>query len=360
MVNWLIYYYRRVRDRKGTGLAIVFSLLLACVFLNATCFWLFDGPPGLGGEANADLSYGDAVWYSIISITTIGYGDLSASSTGARISTILFIVIIGLSTFTIFFGMMVDWITDWIQKGQLGMGKIVAEDHVLLVNFPSAARVIQLIEELRADSQHRSREVVIITDAIEKLPFSISGVSFVNGSPIQNETYERAAVHSAKMALILATSYGDTTSDAVVASAASVIDRMNQSIHIVAECLEEKHRMLFNAVRCNAVVPGLRIVGNLLVQEIHDPGISQMIDVITSNMRGHTLFSARVEEDRTEVTYCQIAKSLVDRDVNLLCVNRGEDTLTAFRDLRPCDGDTLIYVTERRWTWQELIACAQE
>jgi len=135
---------------------------------------------------------------------------------------------------------------------------------------------------------------------------------------------------------------------------------MNQSIHIVAECLEEKHRMLFNAVRCNAVVPGLRIVGNLLVQEIHDPGISQMIDVITSNMRGHTLFSARVEEDRTEVTYCQIAKSLVDRDVNLLCVNRGEDTLTAFRDLRPCDGDTLIYVTERRWTWQELIACAQE
>ena len=47
-------------------------------------------------------------------------------------------------------------------------------------------------------------------------------------------------------------------------------------------------------MRCDAIVPGLRIAGNLLVQEIHDPGITQMVDVITSNQKGETLFSTAV------------------------------------------------------------------
>ncbi len=40
-------------------------------------------------------------------------------------------------------------------------------------------------------------------------------------------------------------------------------------------------------------------------------------------------------------------------------LNRGDESLTAFRDLRPARDDTLIYVTDRRWSWKELSACAR-
>ena len=55
----------------------------------------------------------DSLWYSIVSITTIGYGDFSAQSLGARLGTIFFIVIAGLTTFTAAAGILVDWIMDF-------------------------------------------------------------------------------------------------------------------------------------------------------------------------------------------------------------------------------------------------------
>ncbi len=158
------------------------------------------------------------------------------------------------------------------------------------------------------------------------------------------------------MAVVLATGYSDTNSDAIVASAVSVINEINSSIHIVAECLDENHRMLFKSVRCNAIVPSLRIIGNLLALEISVPGVVRMMDVITSNLQGDTLFSTRVTEDVPDTTFTELAKRLLDRDINLLCVNRAEESHTQFRSLRPLKGDTVIYVAHHRMAWRELIA----
>lgn len=357
MIHWIVYYSRQIRSRKLVGLVFVFTILLACIVGNATCFYIFDGP-FLEGPARPDVTYEDALWYSVVSITTIGYGDLSATSTGARLGTVFFIIMIGLSTFTLFLGMLVDWMVDFFIKGQLGLGIIIVKNHVLLVNFPGAPRVRQLIEELRSDPSQKKREIVVVTDQIERLPFALDGVLFVNGSPLHMETYERAEVENAQMALVLATSYSDPNSDAVVASAVSVIGNLNDSIHIVAECIDEKHRMLFASVRCNAVVPGLRIAGNLLVQEVDDPGVAQLIDVITSNLKGTTVFSARVTGPPPDFSCLELAKRLLDHDINLLCVNRGDSTFTQFRSVRLEIGDIVIYIAERRMDWPGLVALA--
>ncbi len=349
MPFWLYKFYRKVRAKRGVGLLFLLSLLVLLIIINALLLAYFEKDTW----RDDNLEFHDWLWVSVISISTIGYGDIYPKSDAGRLTVVINIIIIGLSVFTVFMGMVVDLVTDQILKGKLGMRKVHTKGHVLLVHFPSAGRVRQLIDELSNDPNHREREIVVITDQIESLPFSVENVRFVSGSPLAVDTYRQANIGEAKMAMVLATSYNDPNSDAVVASVTSVLDKLNPDLHIVAECLDERHRMLFHSVRCDAIVPGLRIAGNLLVQEIHDPGITQMIDVITSNMKGETLFSTRVPEDIRRVHYSDLAKAALDARINLLCVNRGCDSHTVFCDLSAEPGDNLIYLASNRKTWNE-------
>ncbi len=347
MITNLLFLVQKIRRHRGLSWLLILALLLVSIFGNAICYYKFDG------KTNPDLSFVDAIWYSIISMTTIGYGDHYATSLGARLGTLGFIVILGLSTFTVFLGTIIDRTTQMILKGQRGMATIYSKNHVLLVNFPSEARVAQVINELNCDKSQKNRDIVVICD-LDKLPFSYPNVHFIRGSTIDHDTFSRARAVDASMAMVLATSYSDDNSDAVVASTVSVIDSINPNIHIVAECLNERHRSLFDTVRCNAIVPSFRIAANLLVQEVHDPGITRMIDTVTSNLTESTLYSTKVSESSSNPDYTAIAKILLDHGVNLVSVNRGKESFAVFNSLKLEVGDQLIYISTRRHDWADL------
>jgi voltage-gated potassium channel len=348
----LIRLYRRIRGRRSIGVAGVLLLVAVCILGNAVCFLVFDGP------LRPDLGPGDALWYSVVSITTIGYGDLSAQSFGARLGTFLFIMVLGLATFSVCLGMGIDWVSDQILRGQRGMTNILAKNHLLIVNFPSEQRVASLIQELQSDPYYRGQEVVLVSDEIETLPLIEENLLFVRGSILDQDTYLRARLQDAAKVIVLATSYTDPRSDALVASAVAVINSLNPNADIVAECLDPKHRLLFDSVHCGAVVFTMQVTGNLLVQEAQDPGVSQLVEVITSNRQGTTLYSATVIEDRDGPTYGQLAKQLLDQDINVVSVNRGKECFTSFLSLKPRAGDRVIYAADRRHDWPDMLQAA--
>ncbi|MEN8150307.1 MAG: ion channel [Planctomycetota bacterium] len=345
----LIRLVRRARAHKAFGVLVVGLLITIAVMGNAICFYVFDG------EQDPTITFGDALWYSIVSITTIGYGDLSASTAGARIGMTVFIIIIGLTAFSIFFGLLIDWFTEMAFRGERGMANIHATGHTIIVHFPSEARVEQLITEIQSDRDREgSSEIVIVSDRLDRLPFRRPDVFFVRGSTLSAATYERAKIRDASKVIVLATSYDDASSDAVVASASSVIDAIKPELHIVAECMNVEHRKLFAAANCDAIVTGLHITGNLLVQEAQDPGISQTFDLITSNLGGDTLYSTQLDDVEGLPGYGDLVKRLMDGDLNVLAVARGRETFTRFTDLAPEAGDRLVYLADHRWSPEEI------
>ena len=263
----LVRIYRRLASRRFARPSLVFGIMAVAILGNAICFQVFEGP-----VREDPLSFGDAIWYSIISITTIGYGDFFPTTAGARIATVVFIVVIGLGAFSMIVGMTIDTLTEFAARRRRGMANILANDHIVIVNAPTTERLAQLVTELKADTSHEATDIVVISDRIDELPFQDSQVLFVRGSVLDRATYLRACVEQASKAIVLATSYDDPGSDAVVASAVAVIDSIKPDIHIVAECINPSHRPLFDTVHCDSIVFSMGITGNLLAQEAQDPG----------------------------------------------------------------------------------------
>jgi voltage-gated potassium channel len=346
----LVRLVRRIRNRPSIGFALVAALLFLAIVGNATAFYTFEH------VVKPELTWGDAFWYSAVSITTIGYGDITASTPGARLGTVLFIMLVGLTSFSLFFGTVLDAVSTTASRAQKGIGRAMAKDHILIVHFPNEQRILKLIQEIRSDPEEGKCEIVIISDDIDELPFQLPDVLFVRGSSHDVETYRRARAQDCKMAVVVSPDYGNRSSDAIVAAAVTVIDRVKPEIHIVAECLDEKHRPLFDSSNCDAVVMGMTIAGNLLIQEAHDPGIAQLIEALTSNRLGTTLFSVDVLDEG--VAYLDLASKLLGKSVTVMAINRGAGTHTLFEGVQSKTGDRIVYSAVRRIDWKKLRALA--
>jgi voltage-gated potassium channel len=345
----LFYYLWKARKRKSLGFTLVTAALVLSVVGNAVTFLIFDG------AENPDLGFFDCLWLSVISISTIGYGDLSASSPGARAGTVIFIIIIGLAAFTTFFGMVLDWFIGLKSREQKGMCRVYEKGHILIVNFPSRQRVRQVIEELAHDEKKRKKGIVIVTDQISELPFDEHNVSFVYGSPVEEETYHKANIAEAEEAIVLCTGPDDPNSDSVVASIVLILEHIKPGLYTVAECLNAKHKGLFESSSCDAIVYSTRIINNLLVHESLDKGVIRLVNEITTHQVGDTLYTLEVGAmDDPGIDCIHLAKVLLDHSVNLQCILRGDETFTNFTGLEVRPEDVMVYISQKRLTWDEI------
>ena len=341
---------RGLRSKRGRGIVAVLILVAICIVGNAVTFAYFDGK-------TSEVNFVDGLWYSVISITTIGYGDHSATTLGARLGTLFFIVILGLAVFTIFVSMVIDTIASAITRSAYGLGRANTMNHIVIVNIPSATRLQRVIRELQHDADHANREIVVISDQVEQLPPAVGDVLFVHGSPLSPETYDRADLARADMVLVLSTGAADAGADAMAASAVAVVRSIRKEVRIVAECSDDQHRHLFESVGPDAIVPGVTLADNLLVQEIADPGVAEAFGVMAANSVGDTLYSTAVPDPAPTQSYAKIAAALLDHDINLLAIVRQREVITRLRNTTPMPNDRLIYIADARQTWQQLAGC---
>ena len=199
----------------------------------------------------------DALYYTIITVSTVGYGDAVPTTQLARTFAISFVVV-GTAAFAFSLGTLITPVIEARLSKALGrMTRLqleALEDHVVVLGYSEATAPI--LAELRG----RSDFVVLTADADTATKLRERDYMVVNANPSNEGALQQARVGDAK-AVVAATS--DDAEDALAVLTAR---QMNPDIRIVVSAADEGNVRKLQRAGADTVISPASIVGDLLVE----------------------------------------------------------------------------------------------
>lgn len=300
-------------------------------------------------EEGADSGYdtiGDALWWCIVTITTVGYGDMYPQTTGGRIIAGV-IMFIGLSFYALLTGLVTSLLIDRFRREE-GKGMDIAglKNHTVVCGWDDHGETI--IRELLNHDVYM--HVVVITEQ-ERISISDSNVHVIQGDFTQREVLEQARVAFARAAIVLADrSNGRTRQDADARSILGVlaIESFNSDVYTTAEVLNPDNEFHFSNAGVDEIIVSGAYTGNLLAHSTINEGLGMVYnDLLT--MEGNRLHMVPAPSSFMGKSFMEVL-NLVNTKRNALLIGvyrDGETLLGAVVDAIETD-DVLIVLSDKR------------
>ena len=275
-------------------------------------------------ETNSRInSLFDAIWYTIVTITTVGYGDITPASVSGRISAML-LLIVGVAIFGILSGKFASFLLDRQQKkgrGLLIMGKM--KNHFLICGWkPGFEKILEGI--LAANPEIPAERIVIVNNAdrmeIETVQANekFKAINFLYGDFTDEEILMKAQIKNAERVLILADSskqYSSLETDSRTVLGVITIKNLNPKIYCVAEIIDSKFEKHLSLARCDEIILTSDYEQNLLVQASSGKGMSHILRELVSEEDSSVIILQDIPADFVGKDYGTYRKSLKTRDI---------------------------------------------
>jgi voltage-gated potassium channel len=289
---FLLLYRRWNASCHKPSVRIATALLLA-VLLNVLfglAFYFVEGSQQSG------LGILDSVWWAMVTMTTVGYGDYFPKTTAGRFLVAYPCLIIGIGLVGYSLGVIAESMLDAIQQKKKGTRPMNFEDHLVICQCPSIARILKLVAQFRAAHGDEHRPAVVVSSRLEELPaeFQQQGIHFVKGVPTSEEVLLRAGVGKASGVIVLAHDANDEGSDAESFTAGTLVkliaEDVQRPISLVIELAQRKNMRMMERVGADGVIPAEGITDMLLMQEIFNPGLRSLFEDLVTYKKGSEFY----------------------------------------------------------------------
>ncbi|WP_282929887.1 potassium channel protein [Anaerococcus sp. Marseille-Q7828] len=221
-----------------------------------------------------DVEFIDALYMTVITISTVGFGEVGTSSNESEIFTVILIFlgvgVVGYA-FTTIVAMFVEGKLVDIWKGSKMERKISSlSNHYIICGSGEMAEVIidKFVEE--------ALDFVVITNKHKDLDeYSHDNILVIEGQSTEESVLEHAGIDKAKGLI--------ATLDAEVDNIVTVLTarNLNSEIYIIANALSKSGSNKLMKVGANKTLSAIEISGNRMASLMIKPNIISFLDVVT-------------------------------------------------------------------------------
>jgi len=299
------------------------------------------------------LSLWDSIWWAMVTMTTVGYGDIAAKTWTGRFLISYPCMIIGIGIIGYLIGAVAESVFEKISRKRQGLMNITDKNHLIICNCPAIEKVLLLVTEIRASSSYRGCSCVVITERFDEIPdeFRAADIKFLKGSPRREEILMKANIQACAGVFIMAEDPKNSTSDEKTFAVGTIIEMLKKendlSFKVVAELVSRENMKMMTRSKIDGIVTPDGITDCLMVQEFLSPGVHDIVQQIISNMVGSQFYILDTTLQGFMVSDIQVAALKHPASMQVIgIVKNGKQTLNPPKNMKIGAGDKLIMLAE--------------
>ncbi|WP_153306582.1 potassium channel family protein [Desulfogranum japonicum] len=334
-----LYRLLRIVQRENIAQLVLFIIFM--VFVGSLAItW-----------AEPDISFVNGVWWSIVTLTTVGYGDISPTTVGGRVVA-AFMMFFGIGILGMFSAALATIMISNRLKENKGMAATSLENHVIICEWNHRSHSV--LKELRNGVKRCETPVVLIADIAEK-PMDDPDLVFINGSA-NEETFGKANLKQASTVVILGDDNLDPTArDAKVVLTTLTVETINPDVYTIVEIIDKANKQ--HCLRANAdeIIIGSELSSHLLATATMDHGMSSIVSELVSSRYGNDLYSVPLPENYVGTPFLELMVTVKEKyQATAIGIQKGrEGDLMANPDHEYLieEADRLVVIARKRFTF---------
>lgn len=254
---------------------------------------------------NSINSIEDIIWWNIVTLTTVGYGDMYPTTFIGKLATIL-LMLCGIATFAYLLSAIVEYVLDINQRKELGLMRIKMEDHIIICNWNERAN--DLFNQLSTFNDVKD-EIVLVDNSLEKRPNHT--VTFVKGSPSDINTLHKANILKAKRIIILAKGTDKSDADANTVLTSLAIRSISPDVILCAEILDPNNSLFLKNAKVDHIIDINALISRFIAQTTHNPKLLTVLNELVSNeSESCEIYRCKIPASLQSLTYIEILQTI--------------------------------------------------
>ena len=267
-----------------------------------------------------DIGVADAIWLTLTTLTTVGYGDFSAATPAGRVATVVLLYAVGITVLAQLASDYIDYRLQRRQRMLEGKWNWDMEDHLLVVNTPryNGARYCELfVRQIRETPAFADLPIQFLTTGFPHgLPDTLRelGALHRHGEADNVDDLARVEPEYARHIVVLAHDHYDRRADSLTFDTThrlmAMIDR--ERTHVVVECVDDANRQRLRDLGAHSVIRPIRAYPELIVRAIVAPGVETMMENLFTHHGDH---SQRYDLTIDDVRWADLVAALIQSDL---------------------------------------------